>query len=194
MKTRPTEKLSPEMAMLEYVKLGVIEIDADGAVWRVGKLDPALRRWKGVSTVTRIARKRAEHKVRGYLRVHVQQFGKRLSVSAHRLVWVNLHGDIPGDLTINHINGIKNDNRPVNLELASLSDQQRHAYYVLGVGGGHCVGLGEENRNAKLTKDQVYEIRRRKLAGETEFSLAKEFGCSRSLIGQVARCEARKHG
>lgn len=46
---------------------------------------------------------------------------------AHRVVWQAFRGPIPEGVTVNHINGIKNDNRLDNLELASHAEQFAHA-------------------------------------------------------------------
>jgi hypothetical protein len=40
---------------------------------------------------------------------------------AHRVIWVMVYGEIPEDAEIDHINGIRDDNRLVNLRLASKS-------------------------------------------------------------------------
>jgi hypothetical protein len=46
---------------------------------------------------------------------------------AHRLVWEAFNGKIPGALTINHKNGVRDDNRLENLELLTMSENVRHA-------------------------------------------------------------------
>lgn len=50
-------------------------------------------------------------------------------VLAHRLVVLAFKGfPKPGQTQVNHINGIKTDNRPENLEWVSRSENQNHAY------------------------------------------------------------------
>lgn len=50
---------------------------------------------------------------KGYRRIKHQ--GQ--NIAEHRLIWELLKGPIPGDLTIDHINGIRDDNRIENLRL-----------------------------------------------------------------------------
>ena len=51
--------------------------------------------------------------IKGY--VHARCDGKK--VLAHRLIWVWHNGPIPEGLQIDHINGVRNDNRIENLQL-----------------------------------------------------------------------------
>lgn len=48
----------------------------------------------------------------------------------HRIIWESVHGPIPEGLYINHINGIKTDNRIANLELVTTSENHKHAYRI----------------------------------------------------------------
>jgi len=57
--------------------------------------------------------------------------GRRVHALAHRLVWVAANGPIAPGLTINHKDGDKANNRLNNLEVATYSDQVRHALRVL---------------------------------------------------------------
>ncbi len=84
---------------------------------------------------------------------------KRTYCMAHRLVWRHFCGSIPEGLTINHRNGMKKDNRPGNLELATYSQQMIHAMDVLGKNLHMRQQHGENNHRALLTEDAVRHIR-----------------------------------
>mgnify|MGYP006428145169 FL=1 len=45
---------------------------------------------------------------------------------AHRVIWVLVNGDIPDGMQIDHINGIRADNRISNLRLVFPKDNQRN--------------------------------------------------------------------
>lgn len=47
---------------------------------------------------------------------------------AHVLVWESVHGPVPDGFELNHINGVKDDNRIANLELVTRGGNLRHAY------------------------------------------------------------------
>ena len=104
---------------------------------------------------------------------------------AHRLVWRHFNGPIPEGLTINHKDGRKQNNRPVNLELATPSEQQIHALRVLKV--GRVDQRGERNAMAKLTASQASEIRSRRAAGERLKSIAADFRISDRTVSKIAR-------
>lgn len=61
---------------------------------------------------------------KGYLVVRVREYGRSFMV--HRLIWVYHNGDIQKGLEIDHINGIKNDNRIENLRLATRQQNNQN--------------------------------------------------------------------
>jgi hypothetical protein len=68
----------------------------------------------------------------GYATVRLFHFAEGKTFNAHRLV---AKAFIPNPLnlaTVNHINGVRNDNRVSNLEWSSYSDNHKHAYAKLG--------------------------------------------------------------
>lgn len=68
----------------------------------------------------------------GYISVRV---GDRRFV-AHRVVWTATHGPIPSGMQVNHRNGRRWDNRPINLDLVTARQNIHHAQ-----GGPHYEGV-----------------------------------------------------
>lgn len=126
----------------------------------------------------------------GYLRVSLSaatQARRGHKVLVHRLVYETFVGPIPAGLTINHRNGNKADNHPVNLELATMSEQMRHAY-ATGL-QRRAKGEARGPRVAILTDEAVREIRRLFVPRRRGVSrgLANRFGVSVATIQAVGR-------
>lgn len=63
------------------------------------------------------------HKTKGYREISIKIAGKQHHISEHRLAWLLTHGEWPR-LHIDHINGVKDDNRLANLRLATKAQNQ----------------------------------------------------------------------
>jgi hypothetical protein len=174
-----------ELVLLEAVKMGLLEIDDKGRIWKVA--ERRIGRW-GTTRATKrpCPRKRAEHDNGSYLQVRWMVNGERTMALAHRLVWVHFNGPIQGALVVNHRNGKKKDNRPENLEIVTHKKNAQHAVRTLGV-GTTLNQRGEKNPSAKLTATEVVQIRQRRADGEQLKSLAKAFGVSFQAISKIAR-------
>ncbi len=146
--------LKNEEKVYPVVLAGELEIDTQGRVWRIKKR--GWDRWKRTSVARSCPRTRAENRTPEYLQVRTLLSGKRYHALAHRLVYLHFNGPIPDGMTINHMNGIKTDNRPENLEIATYSEQVRHSLRVLQ--HGRIDQRGEKNSMAKLTEAAVREI------------------------------------
>ena len=64
----------------------------------------------------------------GYIRVHLHVDTKSKIVSLHRLIAKAFIPNPDNKPQVNHINGIKDDNRVKNLEWCTLSENRQHAY------------------------------------------------------------------
>ncbi len=152
-----------ENYIFEHLAERNMSVDPDGGVWRT---------YRGETY-------RAELVLpAGYLAVHLYAGKDVHRALAHRLVWRYFHGPIPGELTINHKNGIKADNRPDNLELMTMSEQRLHRYHVLHLPPAH----GEAHGGAKLTEEAVKQIRQCDGKEITVCALAKLYGCDRATV------------
>lgn len=104
----------------------------------------------------------------------------------HRLIWIISNGDIPEKMEINHINGIKDDNRLINLELTTKSGNGIHSHRILGNKTGSV--KGEQNKKSKLKESEVIEIRSRYKKGEITLKfLADEYGVSIPAIADIIK-------
>jgi NTP pyrophosphatase (non-canonical NTP hydrolase) len=119
----------------------------------------------------------------GYLMVRICIKGKIECTMAHRLVWRVLRGPIPQGLSINHKDGVKTNNHPDNLELATNHMQAMHAIRVLK----RYQPVGENCSRVTLTTEQVEEMRRRRLEGELVKVLANDFGVSGAQVSRITR-------
>lgn len=108
----------------------------------------------------------------------------------HKLVMLAFGPTRPGTgHEVNHVNGIKSDNRLENLEWVTRSQNVRHA-----IANGLLVhAKGSKNVNAKLNERDVSEIRRRINQGETQRSLASEYGVHPTAINSIFLRRSWRH-
>lgn len=175
------------------VQSGIFEVDESGRIWRLQK-----RGWL-ISTkkagLRKCERVRAENMTGlGYLQVRLMVNLVRANAGAHRIVYRALIGPIPEGMWVNHKNGIKDDNRPSNLELATPSQNVMHARKVLKV--GHLDQGGAKNAMCKLSPEAVRDIlqyQEKFLAevktrqGHVVSTLMKKYGVSQGTIFRVLR-------
>ncbi|MGE0450866.1 MAG: HNH endonuclease signature motif containing protein [Vicinamibacterales bacterium] len=181
--------MSPEDVLLSLVRSGELEIDDLGRIWRVKVRGGNPQRNYAVRPCQR---RRAEYPTRdGYLLLRVMIDGKKTTALAHRVVWTHFNGPIAAGLTINHKNGHKSDNRPLNLETATQSEQRRHAVETLNVKRNR--PKGERNPKAQLTAEQVTEIRRLRTCGVMVIEIAAKFGMKPRAISAICHRRTWKH-
>lgn len=152
---------------------GVYEASCEGRIRRVVSA-PGAR-------VGRILRSRPN--LHGYEIVTVSIDGAVRTVQVHVAVAAAFLGPRPAGMDVNHRNGNKRDNRLVNLEYVTRSENHKHAFR-----SGLRPAVGR-----KLTDSEVRKIRRRHAAGEKMVNLAKVYGVSPSLVSMVVSRQRWSH-
>ena len=127
----------------------------------------------------------------GYFRVNLSVAGKSKLKLIHRLVVEAFIGPVEYGYETNHISGVTTDNRLVNLEIVTRSENVKHAYRI-----GLASNQGENHPGSKLTDAMVREIRANCRTGipngrQTEY--ARRFGVSKRLIRFVLNGELWTH-
>lgn len=128
----------------------------------------------------------------GYIQIKfrsAQDYRVEQAVLAHRVIWEYMHGELAEGLTINHLNGVKTDNRMLNLEAVTQQENVQHAFRT----GLNVPLRGTECANARLTDDQVLDIYQRAWAGEFQPSIAADHGVSREIVSNIKRGHAWTH-
>lgn len=125
--------------------------------------------------------------INGYYRTQIRENGKNKYVFIHRLVAELYLENTENKPCVNHINGIKTDNRVENLQWCSRSENGIHAYR-LGLNTNKMSEAIEAQAKAKrkLTYKQAEEIINRLIKGEKQKNLANEFNVSIHVIANIA--------
>lgn len=110
--------------------------------------------------------------VAGYPCATVIYPDRRATYYVHRIIYEAVNGPIPDGMQINHINGIKTDNRIGNLELVTPTDNKRHAYAT-----GLNPARGEGAGHSKLTESAVRAMRLEP-PSVSSYELARRYGVS----------------
>jgi hypothetical protein len=103
----------------------------------------------------------------------------RKHYQVHRLVAEAFIGPAPEGMLVNHIDGVKSNNRVPNLEYVTVSENNKHAFET---------GLNRPSFGAaKIDSGIAEEIRLRVDAGEKQKSLASEFGISPQAVNDLVK-------
>lgn len=125
----------------------------------------------------------------GYLILGLYRNGKSKTVRVHRLV-AKAFIENPYNLPeINHIDENKTNNHVENLEWCTTA-------YNLTYGHRLDYVRGEKAPKAKLTHDQVKEIRRIYIKGDLQFgqsALSKKYGVSHPAIACIVKNKTWRH-
>lgn len=124
---------------------------------------------------------------KGYLRICARNdnTNKRDDLYIHKLVGENFIPNPDSLPEINHKHGNKNDNRKSELEWCTRKENIQHA-----IDTGLHKQKGEDNWMAKLTQEEVREIRKQYIPQDPDFggrALAEHYGVRPSVISNVVR-------
>lgn len=185
-KIRTPRRVQPSGAVTDWIGVDVTEVNAAPEEWRavvgfegsyevssLGRVR-SLDRWIGrrfyIGQVLKL-----KQRPDGYF---LASLGRSRIARVHVLVCESFNGARPaGKTLVAHWNGDPTDNRPANLRWATKSENQRDSVRH-GTAVMPPLGVGERNGRAKLTQDQVDQIRARRSAGATYPELRREFGIS----------------
>jgi len=121
----------------------------------------------------------------GYLFVVLVNIEIRKTIRLHRLVYESFVGPILEGMQINHINGMKTDNRLENLEVVTASQNKLHAIHVLGHKPYVIPSQGEKNGRAKLKQSDIPEIFSLRERGWSQQKIADAFGINQTNISRI---------
>jgi len=113
--------------------------------------------------------------------LHANGISKHFCIS--RLVALAFIPNPKNKPQINHKNGVKTDNKVINLEWATPSENMKHAYRCLGRTSPF--KKGEKHINAKLTNKQVLQIRKLHKQGLKQQVIADRFNIRQDHVSRI---------
>lgn len=147
---------------------GMLEVSDHARARRVSYRYETTGRWGTLHTATKPDKVISSYvEKNGYATVAIQVDGKRKKFQLHHLVARAFCEGYEPTLCVNHINGIKTDNRPANLEWVTRAQNTKHAWST-----GLVNLRGEMAPGHKLTSGKVRIIRRLLRLGASANELA----------------------
>jgi len=123
----------------------------------------------------------------GYHIVSLCRDGQQLTTKVHHVVLLTFVGARPDGMECRHLDGNRVNNHVLNLAWGTptenSNDRALHG----------TMPKGEKCFNAKLTEDDVIEIRKRAANGETKKDINKDFPVDRSTISRIVNRLKWKH-
>lgn len=131
--------------------------------------------------------KKVKHKD-GYFFVHLSYPQKTKVKSVHKIVVESFLGPVPKGLCINHINGIKTDNRLENLEVVTYKQNIEHAWKTGLSKPKYGVGSG-----ATISFDKIKKIRKDYEKGMSQADLVRKYKSSKGNMHSIIYKKTRKY-
>ncbi len=110
---------------------------------------------------------------KGYVEFRLRVDNRQRAATAHQLVSEAFLGPKPTGMQVNHINGVKADNRPGNLEYLTISANVLHSFRVLS------------RKNQKVSYEQAQEVRQLSRGGVSNRRIAEKFGVSKTHVWAI---------
>jgi hypothetical protein len=121
--------------------------------------------------------------IKGYLQTSLSKETKRFNTGIHRVVAIAFIPNPENKPQVNHINGIKTDNRVENLEWCTNKENQIHA-----VKNGLCnPNYGEKHHNSKLTNEDVKKVRVLFKTGISNTELSRKYNISAVAMSNILK-------
>lgn len=153
---------------------GVYEVSNAGAVRRI---KPAPHTRPGLVLKPSL--------VKGYHRFCLWNNAVARHIFGHRLVVDAFIQPLPDGMVINHINGIKNDNRVENLEITTISGNTLHGFRTLGRPPQINPQKGSKNGRAKINEADIPLIFELRASGMSQQKIADRFGIDQTSISRI---------
>ena len=114
----------------------------------------------------------------------VSEGGKSVAYRAHRFAWMLANGEIPEEFVVMHTCDVPLCVNPSHLRSGTQAENQAD----MARKGRQA--KGQDNGRAKLTPEQVIEIRQ---SDKSIADLAREYGLHHKAIGRIVKGETWRH-